>query len=66
MPDRTYLDIVDEAVRNNETGQLFIQYGGPYTMTLSAEKVQLVEHDGEGSCELIVIDEDLEILQGSK
>jgi hypothetical protein len=66
MPEtRTFIDTIEEEIENQEVRQLFIQYGTP-TITLSSDRMQLVNHDGFDEVDSVFLDDDFELLIGSK
>lgn len=62
---RSFIDIIEETIENNTVGQFFLQYGSP-TITLSSNRMQLVSHNGFDEVDSFFLDDDLELLIGSK
>lgn len=58
-------NIVQSLLESNEVAQLYLQYGGDTKLTISSEAMQVISFDGF-EAELIFINDDIEILQGSK
>lgn len=64
--ERVFIDLLHEYIRNNVVGPFSIQYGGPGTLTFSSEHAQVLSCDESGDSDLVFLDEDFEILQGSR